>query len=214
MRIRGDIETKPVAINIQSSGIAEEEQIFYTEDDNETEEQIWERKKQSRNNTPTDQPKIVIDSMLVNIPTTHEDINEKLQKTVQIVVEQSKDPLLLQIKAKLQNQEYSEEILAQDVRYRHYNSNMDRIFLKDEVLTRLYYDETGQINIPFDYVYTATHDPFAGLTANTAEGETFFEANEEGVFYRNEPLVTEERVREIFREEYYNILREDLDNLG
>ena len=75
-------------------------------------------------------------------------------------------------------------------------------------------DETGQINIPFDYVYTATHDPFAGLTANTAEGETFFEANEEGVFYRNEPLVTEERVREIFREEYYNILREDLDNLG
>ena len=66
-------------------------------------------------------------------------------------------------------------------------------------------DETGQINIPFDYVYTATHDPFAGLTVNT---------NEEGVFYRNEPLVTEERVREIFREEYYNILREDLDNLG
>ena len=57
-------------------------------------------------------------------------------------------------------------------------------------------------------------DPFAGLTFNTNEGETFFEANEEGVFYRNEPLVTEERVREIFREEYYNVLREDLNNLG
>ena len=74
--------------------------------------------------------------------------------------------------------------------------------------------EPGQINIPFDYVYTPTHDPFAGLTFNTNEGETFFEANEEGVFYRNEPLVTEERVREIFREEYYNVLREDLNNLG
>ena len=34
-------------------------------------------------------------------------------------------------------------------------------------------DETGQINIPFDYVYTPTHDPFAGLTFNTNEGETF-----------------------------------------
>ena len=134
-RIREDIETKPIEINIQSSGIAEEEQIFYTEDDNETEEQIWERKKQSRNNTLTDQPTIVIESMSVNIPTNHEDINKKLQKTVQIVVEQSKDPLLLQIKTKLQNQEYSEKILAQDNRYRHYNGNMDRLILKEEVLT-------------------------------------------------------------------------------
>lgn len=38
--------------------------------------------------------------------------------------------------------------------------------------------------------------------------------NDEGVLYNGEPVPTEERVREIFREEYYNILREDLDNLG
>lgn len=28
-------------------------------------------------------------------------------------------------------------------------------------------------------------------------------------YYNGEPMVTEERVREIFREEYYNVLRED-----
>ena len=84
-------------------------------------------------------------------------------------------------------------------------------------------EETGQINIPFDYVYTnentqwtstiTTVDDFnAGITVNSPEGNIIFEANGGGVFHGHEPLTTEERVREIFREEYYNILREDIEN--
>ena len=72
-------------------------------------------------------------------------INIRLQKTNQILVEQAKDPVLQQLKAKLQNEEYSEQIIQQDNRYRHYCNNMDRIVLRDEVLTRQYYDETGQV---------------------------------------------------------------------
>ena len=33
----------------------------------------------------------------------------------------------------------------QDIRYRHYLNNLDRIVLKDEIVTRKYYDETGKI---------------------------------------------------------------------
>ena len=52
---------------------------------------------------------------------------------------------MLQLKAKIQNEEYSEEILKQDIRYKHYLNDLDRIVLKDEIVTRQYYDETEQI---------------------------------------------------------------------
>lgn len=74
-------------------------------------------------------------------------------------------------------------------------------------------EETGQINIPYDYVGGLTNtDVIAGITVNSPEGTIIFEANGGGVFHGHEPLTTEERVREIFREEYYNMLREDIEN--
>ena len=45
LKIREDVETRPIEVNVQSAGVSEEEQIFFTEDDGETEAQIWERKK-------------------------------------------------------------------------------------------------------------------------------------------------------------------------
>ena len=49
------------------------------------------------------------------------------------------------MKAKLQKEEYSEEILQQDIRYKYYLNNIDRIILKDEIVTLQYYDETGKV---------------------------------------------------------------------
>jgi len=70
-------------------------------------------------------------------------------------------------------------------------------------------EETGQINIPYD---GGPGINIPGITVNNNIGDVIFEANGGGVFHRTEPLTTEERVREIFREEYYNILREDIEN--
>ena len=70
---------------------------------------------------------------------------QKLRRTNQILLEQSKDRILLQLKAKIQNEDYSEEILQQNIRYRHYLNNIDRIVLKDKIVTRKYNDETGKI---------------------------------------------------------------------
>ena len=40
LKIRADVETQPIEVNVQSAGVSEEEQVFVTEEDNETEEQI------------------------------------------------------------------------------------------------------------------------------------------------------------------------------
>ena len=48
LKICEDVETRPIEVNVQSAGVSEEKQVFFTEEVNETEEQIWERKLQSK----------------------------------------------------------------------------------------------------------------------------------------------------------------------
>ena len=88
---------------------------------------------------------IHIDAISENTIEEITNFTQKLRRTNQILLEQCKDPILLQLKAKIQKEEYSEEILQQDIRYKYYLNNIDRIVLKDEIVTRQYYDETGQI---------------------------------------------------------------------
>ena len=67
LKIREDMETKPIEVNVQSAGVAEEEQVFFTEQDEETETQIWERKNQSSDNLIDHEGVIQIDSISENI---------------------------------------------------------------------------------------------------------------------------------------------------
>ena len=73
------------------------------------------------------------------------DIQVRLRKPNQIIIEQSKDAVLQQLKAKLFHEDYSESLLQQDTRYRHYTNNLERFVIKDEILTRQYFDETGNV---------------------------------------------------------------------
>ena len=136
MKTREDVQTLPIEINVQSAGVSQEEQIFYTNDDHETEEQYWARKEAIRKNPATDEPTVTIQTLSTNLVKHHPDIQIRLRKTNQINFEQSKDAVLQQLKAKLLHEDYSENILQQDARYRHYANNLERIVLKDEILTR------------------------------------------------------------------------------
>ena len=144
-KIREDVETRPIEVNVQSAGVSEEEQVFFTEEDSETEEQIWERKQQSEKGLMVPETVIQIDTISENTVEEITNFTQKLRRTNQILLEQSKDPILLQLKATFQKEEYSEEILQQDIRYKYYLKNIDRIVLKDKIVSRQYYDETGQI---------------------------------------------------------------------
>ena len=145
LKIREDVETRPIEVDVQSAGVSEEEQVFFTEEDSEKEEQIWERKLQSKKGLIAPETVIQIDAISENIVDEITNFTQKLQRTNRILLEQSKVPILIQLKAKIQKEENSEEILQQDIRCKYYLNNIDRIVLKDKIVTRQYYDETGQI---------------------------------------------------------------------
>ena len=139
MKIREDVQTLPIEINVQSAGVSQEEQIFYTTDDDETEEQYWARKED------VDEPFVSIQTLSTKLDRQQPDIQVRLRKTNQIIIEQSKDGVIQQLKAELLHEEYSESLLQQDARYRQYTNKLGRIVLMDEILTRQCFDETGNV---------------------------------------------------------------------
>ena len=119
LKLHEDVETEPIEVHVQSAEVSEEEQIFFTEEDNETEEQIWERKRQSQKGLKVPEPKIQIDAITENSADEITNFTQKLRRSNQILLEQSKDQTSRQLQAKIQKEEYSEEILQQDIRYKH-----------------------------------------------------------------------------------------------
>ena len=146
LRIREDISTTPIELNVQSAGVPEEEQIFYTDDDEETEEQIWKRKQDARSNPTNQPPDILLDHLSTHDNTQFQTQNiQKLAKPTTMAIEQQNDLILHQLRLKLQKEEYSETILQQDSRYRHYCRQIDRLSVHDDIIFRDYYDETGSV---------------------------------------------------------------------
>ena len=52
MKLREDVQTSPIEINVQSTGVAKEDRIFHTTNDVESEDQYWARKQQQDENPP------------------------------------------------------------------------------------------------------------------------------------------------------------------
>ena len=67
MRIKKDVQRVPIEVNVQSAGVSQEEQIFYTNDDDETEEQLWARKTAIRQNPATSETTITVQSVSANL---------------------------------------------------------------------------------------------------------------------------------------------------
>ena len=119
MKIREDVQTLPIEINVQSAGVSQEEQIFYTNDDDKTEEQYWARKEAIRKDPALDEPAVTIQTFSAKLIKQQAEIQIQLRKTNQIIIEQPKDAVLQQLKAKLLHEEYSENVLQQGTRYWH-----------------------------------------------------------------------------------------------
>ena len=102
LKIREDIPTKPIEVNIKSTRIAQEEQVFHdpTDQQETTEKELWTRKEEARNAIPNDPPVITVscyyaidlhkDTTIVNIA--------QLTKPSRILIEQDSDPTLLNFK--------------------------------------------------------------------------------------------------------------------
>ena len=150
LKIREDIPTKPVEVNIESTNIAQEETIFFDPTDQleTTEKKLWKRKEEDRNAIPNDPPVITVSCYYAN--DVHKDTTivniAQLTKPSRILIEQDSDPTLLNFKREMLGLPFDEQILLNDARYMHYSGNKKRIIIKDDILYRQYYNDIGQVS--------------------------------------------------------------------
>ena len=69
-----------------------------------------------------------------------------IKANARIRVEQDTDLVLKNLKLKILGQPHDDVLLATDRRFEHYKASEDRIILKDGLLFRKYYGETGSVN--------------------------------------------------------------------
>ena len=137
-----------------SSDVADDEKIFFihAEDSNESEEQTLERKEQSRQNAKQwaaneESPvlkTIVKEFTKIDGNTTSHSMNG-IKANARIRVEQDVDLVLKNMKMKILGQPHDKVLMMTDSRYKNYKANEDRIILKDGLLFRKYFGETGNV---------------------------------------------------------------------
>ena len=154
LKNREDIQTTPVEVTTSSSDVADEEQVFFTQadNDNESEEQTLERTEQSRQNAKQwaaneESPALktsVKQFTKVDGNTTSYSING-IKANARIRVEQDVDLVLKNMKLKILGQPYDEVLIMTDSRYKNYKANEDRIILEDGLLYINFFVETGSV---------------------------------------------------------------------
>ena len=159
MSIQNDIQTNAKEVNIQSSGIVEEEQIYIRPDDEFDENKLWEEKQNVRNQaqieTHKDPENNVTELQQFHKPTPGlNTCSERyFQDNARIRLEQNNDIVLRNLRAKIERNPFDENDLASGYRYQHYLPNITRIEIKQEVLTCKYYTDTQQ-NFSRPYMVT------------------------------------------------------------
>ena len=150
LKIREDIPTTPIEVNIESTGIAQEESVFFdpTDQQETTEKELWKRKTEARNAIPTDPPVITVSCYYAN--DLHKDTTivniAQLTKPSRILIEQDSDPTLLNFKRDMLGLPFDEQILLNDARYMYYSRNKKRIIIKDDILYRQHYNDIGEVS--------------------------------------------------------------------
>ena len=151
LRIREDIQTTPIEVNIENSNVAQEEQFyFFDENTIETEDQIWEEKEKNRTShraphTTTEETPQEITLIEVKQIATKTKETEYIRNNAQIRIEQDTDPVLRNLKLMILKEPYDEQRLKLCPRGQKYLQNLERIHIKDGLLMRKYYGETGEI---------------------------------------------------------------------
>ena len=154
LKIREDIHTMPIEVTISSSDVAEEEQIFFThaDDAKESEEQTFEQKEQLRQNAKQWAANEELPALKTSVKeftkiddyTTSYSMNGN-KANARIRVEQDVDLVPKNMKLKIIRQPYDEVLIMTDSRYKNYKANEDRLFLKDGLLFRKSFGETGSV---------------------------------------------------------------------
>ena len=154
LKIREVFQTTPIEVTIFSSDIADEEQFFFIQANNndESEEQTFEGKEQLRKTakqwTAHEESSTLKSSEkeLTKIDGNTTSYSMKGTKAnARIRVKQDVGLVLKNMKLKILGQPHDDGILMTDSRYENYKANEDRIILKDSLLFRKFFGETGSV---------------------------------------------------------------------
>ena len=147
LSIRNDVTTKAIEVNIQSTGVAEEESLYILPEEAPSEQQLWEEKeslrqiaKEETHNEPENE---VSELQNFHEPTAGTvDYREgHFKDNAKICLEQNNDPVLRNHPARIAGESYDETEFTQDYRYKHYLQIIPRIEIRQDVLTRNYYND-------------------------------------------------------------------------
>ena len=134
LKIRENIPTKPIEVNIESTGIAQEEPVFFdpTDQQGTTEKEHWKCEEEVRNAILNDPPVITVSCYYAN--DLHKDTTlvniAQLKKPSRILIEQDSDPTLLNSRREMLVLPSDEQKLLNDARYRDYSRNKKRYCLQ------------------------------------------------------------------------------------
>ena len=149
------MQTTPIEVKTSSSEVADEEQFFFThtDDQDETEKQILQRKEQPRekaaewvvNQEPSSMKPSIKEFTKIDGNTMAYSLHG-IKANARIRVEQDADLVLKNLKLRILGQPYEDVLLTADGRFKHCKANEDRIILKDGLLLRKYYGDTGSVD--------------------------------------------------------------------
>ena len=149
LKIRDDITIRPIQANLQSTDVADEEQLFFLPDETiETKEEILLRKEQARQNAHDEAPAKI--KMAIQ-ETTPIPINKAsytfgaIKEDARIRVEQDSNLVFKAIERKLICEEYDKHLLQTDPTAKRLLVHENRLIVKDGILMRKYYGEFGQV---------------------------------------------------------------------
>ena len=149
LKIREDITVRPIQVNLQSTDVADEEQLFFLPDETiETEEEILLQKEQARQNARDEETKKL---KLAIKETTPIPINKTsytfgaIKEDARIRVEQDSNLIFKAIKRKLIGEEYDKHLLQTDPTAKRLLVHESGLIVKDGILMRKYYGECGQV---------------------------------------------------------------------
>ena len=138
LKLPDDILTSPIEVNLQSSNVADEEELFFLPDEKEeSEQEIFARKALSKQRAIDEDEKelstkvtkvikILLNSAVYSFGA--------IKENARIRNEQDADPLLKALKQRISHEEYDKHLLKTEPRGRNLLRHEERIIMKDGVL--------------------------------------------------------------------------------